>query len=423
MAIQTTRTLPQLELQCQNLGITVVPEKKKLQKDDYVKALRHHYIESYGGLSNLPLALSLMLRLESPMLASQYKMVKPDQEEEMWNSNKYFMEVKEDGMRVLEFFLGEAEPFNCYSRNNSTKDFLPISYKENVCLDGVDFSKITDKFIIDSECICLNPNISTILGRKGVITETQLQAVVAIMSMNSEDSIRIQRVESCPLMFKTFDCIWWNGEWLLDKPLMERRQYLKKALAQLTQAGFKAQMPKSNISNKKQFYNMIIKEGGEGGIFKRIDSPYTASSSRSHRDWVKVKRSFSETLQLEGLGDTIDGFITGFEEGTKGKANEGLVGTIIVSVFLQDTFGNTKTHEIAYISSLNDELRKAITDFDSEGNPILKPEYYNKVVEIDGKAVSARARRLQHAVLVNFRPDRSPDTCVIEEAFLNSLIL
>ena len=327
-----------------------------------------------------------------------------------------------DGVRILNFFLGE-EKYNAYSRNNSTKDFLPISYKENICLDDVDFSKITDTFILDSECICINPRISTVLGRKGVITETQLQAVTALLSMNTIDSIRIQREEKCPLLFKTFDCIYYNGEWLIDRPLIERRNYLKKALQQLQLAGFRAQLPKSNISNKKAFYQAIIKENGEGIVLKRIDSPYTPTSSRAHRDWVKVKRSFSESLEMQGLADTIDGFITGFEPGSKDKANANLVGTLIISTYLRDDEGNITTHEIAHVSSISDDLRKEITTYDEEGNPILKQDYYNKVVEVDGQCISARAKRLRHAVLVRFRPDRSSDTCILDESSLNALVL
>ena len=422
MSLQTSRSLSQLQLECENLKLEVKLKGKKLQKDDYIRALREYYIESYGGYNAIPKSLNLMLQIESPMLAAQYKTCKEAQQDKMWNTNDWYAEEKEDGVRIVNFFL-QDENYNAYSRNNSTKDFLPISYGEKICLDNVDFSKIRDTFILDSECICTNPRISTVLGKRGIVTETQLQAVTALVSMNKEDSIRIQREESCPLLFKVFDCLYYNGEWLLDKPLIERRKYLKKALQQLQLAGFKAQLPKSNISNKKAFYNALIKEHKEGIILKKIDSKYTATSSRAHRDWVKVKRSFSETAEMEGLCDTIDGFITGFESGSKDKANSNLVGTLIVSTYLRDEEGNTKLHEIAHISSITDDLRKEITTYDSEGNPVLKESFYNQVVEVDGQCISARAMRLRHAVLVRFRPDRSSDTCILDESFLRALIL
>ena len=157
MSLQTSRSLPQLQLECENLKLEVKPKGKKLQKDDYIRALREYYIESYGGYNAIPKSLNLMLQIESPMLASQYKTCKEEQQDKMWNTNDWYAEEKEDGVRIVNFFL-QDEKYNAYSRNNSTKDFLPISYGEKICLDNVDFSKIRDTFILDSECICIIHN-------------------------------------------------------------------------------------------------------------------------------------------------------------------------------------------------------------------------------------------------------------------------
>lgn len=322
--------------------------------------------------------------------------------------------------RQLPMFIGGE--FYSYSRNLSDIDLLPIEYSNNIYHE-CDFSKLQHDFILDSEVICLNPNISTVIGRRGVVTETQLQAVTALLSMNSEDSIRIQKENNAPLKFCTFDCIYYDGEWLLDKPLIERRKYLKMALAELQSIGFKAELPRSNQSNKRAFYKSIVDEGGEGGILKDIYAPYYPTSSRAHRKWVKAKRSMSESISERGGGDTIDAFITGYEDSSKDKAFADYVGGFQLSCYLVDEDGNRKLHHIATISSMTLELRKEITEWDENGVPRLKFEFYNKVCEIDGQAVSARARRLKHAVLVRFRPDKTPDQCEISETFLNSMIL
>ena len=78
---------------------------------------------------------------------------------------------------------------------------------------------------------------------------------------------------------------------------------------------------------------------------------------------------------------------------------------------------------IAKVANIDLELRKKITQHDEKGNVILDPSWYGKVVEVDGQDISARALRLTHAILVRFRPDRSQDTCVIEEEFLKSMVL
>ena len=246
-------------------------------------------------------------------------------------------------------------------------------------------------------------------------------AVMALLSMNSEDSIRIQREQHVQLNFYTFDCLWYDGEWLLDKPLKERRKYLIQAIQELREAGFRAGLPKSSLKDKKGLYNQIIENGGEGIILKNLESPYHPFTTRSHRNWVKVKRSMSETLKNAGF-DYTDAFITGYELASEDKANAGYVGTLIFSVYLLDKNGEIKgLHEIAKISGLTQEMREEITDF-IDGEPKLKEEYYGQVWEIDGQAISARSKRFRHAVLVRPRPDRSSDTCQMSEELLNSMV-
>lgn len=420
MALSISFTKAQLRAKCEKFGIEPNPNYKKDSKDSYGYALREHYLKEKYPDGNIPQGLKLMLHLENPMTATRMNDCKPDYQDMMWNSSRWYIEEKLDGNRNLPMFLKSG--FYSYSRNLSDLDLLPINYTDNIFIES-DLSKLKHEFILDSEIVCLNPNISTLVGSRGCVTETQLQAVTALLSMNSSESIAIQKRDNAPLKFFTFDCLYYDGEWLLDKPLIERRKYLKLALDELQSIGFKAEMPRSNMSNKKQFYKSIIDEGGEGGILKDIDAPYFPVSSRSHRSWVKAKRSMSESISSEGGGDTIDAFISGYDEADKDKQWAGYVGALHFSCYLVDDFGNKRLHHIATVSSFSMELRKELTEWDEEGNPKLKLDFYNKVVEIDGQSVSARAKRLKHAVIVKFRLDKTSDMCDISESFLNSMIL
>lgn len=422
MALEVTLNKKKLIDWCERLGLT--PESsdkyKDGSKDFYAYAIRNHMLaQTYPN--GIPRDLELMLQLETPMVCARIADCKEDLQKDIWDSDKFVFEEKIDGNRMVDMFLKDIGMKN-YSRNLSEKNLLPIEYSSNIYTE-CDFNKLQNEFILDSEIICLNPNISTILGSRGCVTETTLQATTALLSMNSEDSIEIQRDENAPLKFYTFDCIYYNGEWLIDKPYMERRKYLKLALAELEFIGLKAEKPRTNISKKRAFYKQLINGGLEGCIAKRLDSPYIPSSSRAHRQWVKLKRSMSESLQDAGAGDTIDAFISGYEEADKDKQFAGYVGALKFSCYLTDEQGNRKIHHIATISAFSMELRKDMTEWNDEGVPRLKLEYYNKVVEIDGQAVSARARRLRHAKIITFRPDKNPEQCDISEAFLNSMIL
>lgn len=421
MSIQTTRNLSQLKKQCDELNLTVIQSGKRESKTDYILALREYFLkENYSN--GIPKSLELILQIESPMLCNRFSVLNESEREEIWNSPNWILEQKEDGARMMPVFTDGKWDF--YSRNISVTDFLPVSYQDHFYLGNVDFSQMKYNFILDGEIVSSNPNINTIMGKKGVITESQLQAVTALMSMNIEDSLSIQKDEDCPLEFHVFDILWLDGEWLIDKPLKERIKYLVPVIEELQKMGMKIRRPYSNYLNKKRFYSAMISSGNEGCVAKNLNSPYVASNSRRRDGFVKIKRSMSETAQMQGLGDTIDAFVTGFEPADENKSWAGLVGAIEFSVFLDNGNGGEPVqHKIARITNVPMELREQMTEKDSDGNIQMKKEWYGKVASVDGQCISSRSKRLKHAVLVDWRPDRDLSTCLMSQEFLNSMIL
>jgi predicted nucleic-acid-binding protein len=98
MALECSRRIDFLQNQCDQLGITVTPAGRKLMKDDYVKALRNHFIiEKYGSLDNVPWDLKFMLSIECPQLCRRIKDLKPEQQEMVWESQDWIAEEKIDG--------------------------------------------------------------------------------------------------------------------------------------------------------------------------------------------------------------------------------------------------------------------------------------------------------------------------------------
>lgn len=420
MAISVQRKLAELKAQCEELGLKVEKSGTRESKTDYILALRQYYLDKLYG-DKIPKDLELMLDMESPMLCARFTELTPAEKEKIWNDPNWIIEQKEDGARLVNFFI-EGQ-WGCYSRNISVKDYLPVNYSAKMCKDGIDLSKLKDSFVCDSEIVSTNPNVCTVIGKKGVICETQLQAVTALLAMNEEDSIRIQREEDCPLELRVFDVIWWNGEWIKGKPLIERIPYVVEAVRQLQEAGVKCRRPYSSYSNKLAFYRAMLSLGFEGGVLKNLHSPYVDSSSRKKTGFIKVKRTMSEAMQDAGIGDGIDAFITGFEPADESKGWAGYVGALEFSVIFRDSNGNEKTHKIARITNITMDLRKELTTYDEDGNPILKNEWYGKVATVDGQCLSARSLRLKHARLIEWRPDRSADTCYLDEDYAKSMVL
>ena len=422
MSISCSRKISELEVICKDLGLDIQPSGKngRFMKDDYVKALREYYLNKiFKGKDNAPISLKLMLELESPMLSCQHKDVKPDVEPKLWeDNNNWTAEEKMDGARMITMLFAGGG-FSAFSRNNSDVNYLPIPYNNQIYVGEIDWSKITDTFILDNEIICTNPNVQTSFNN--LETETMLQAVTSLLALKKEDTIALQKMYDRPLKFMAFDCIYWNGEWIMDKPLKERREYLIKAVEQMIEAGFNVEMNKWVTINKKAFYKNIIKNGGEGCIIKDINSVYKATSTRSHRSWVKAKKTMSEMLTETGTGDTIDAWITGYTLGV-GK-NEGKIGSVEFSINMTCLDGSSIVHKIAYVGGFDDALRDDMTMIDDNGNIILNPKYYGMIAEIDGYGVSSRAIRLRHAVLIRFRNDKSIEDCVYTEQFIKSMIL
>ena len=206
MPLEVLRSLSQLRQECSVKGINVEISSPREKKEDYVLALRDYYIqENYGG--KLPRALELMLQIECPMLCKRYPEPKPEEQEAIWEGKEWYLERKIDGVRMVHFFVDGD--FDFYSRNLSVTDYLPTSYRATIDTAHVDRSKIKDEFIIDAELECTSAQVSTLLEKRGVVTETQLAAVTAILAMEPARSIELQRAEG-KLRSVAFDCIWWH---------------------------------------------------------------------------------------------------------------------------------------------------------------------------------------------------------------------
>lgn len=319
--------------------------------------------------------------------------------------------------------------FDMYSRNLSVTDQLPINYGEKILWPKLDSSQLTIPFVLDCEIVPQNKEIDK-TGEFVPVADTQLNLISSILSLNEEDSKKVQ--EKNPVKFVTFDILYLNDKPMFDLTLRQRKEYLHKLLPFLVKAGVPIEEPLTlpQGQDKLAFYNSILNAGGEGVVVKDLNSKYDISGKRAG-EWVKIKRSVSQAMSAEGLGDTIDAFVIGFEEGEKGTKNEGKVASLKFGIELLDQFnepildqsGDPVTHHIATVGGLTDELKDAITTKDIFGNVALKQEIYGKVASIDGQDLSSRNLRFAHAVLVAWRIDRSANTCKIRKDILEKLVL
>ena len=312
--------------------------------------------------------------------------------------------------RSVIIWDASTQSFDFYSRNNSVKDFLPQSYKDTILVTSKDFY-YPDNFVLDCEVISTNPNISTVMGKRGVVCATQLQATTALLALNPEDSKELQKTD--PLKFVIFDCLY-DGVSLLNEPWKVRHPHAEKIAELLKKSGFTCEINPVIRTNKLEFYSDIIEQGLEGVVFKNVNAPYHATTSRTI-DQVKLKRTISE-----GLNKDLDAWVTGFVSSSSDKGWSDLIGALVFSCKVRMKDGTIKDHIIGSCSGIPYELRKAATIY-IDGKPSLNPDFLGRVATLSGQNISARKLALTHCVIETWRPDKSPEGCEIltEEELLS----
>jgi len=128
-----------------------------------------------------------------------------------------------------------------------------------------------------------------------------------------------------PLKAFVFDILYKDGKPLIDKPLIERLDVLRK-----TVIGDDILIPTKNevVSDPKRLQDLLddsISKGLEGVVVKRLESKYEAGGRNFN--WVKLKRHSAGELH-----DTIDCVVLGYIAG-KGKRTEFGAGALLVGVY------------------------------------------------------------------------------------------
>jgi DNA ligase-1 len=141
-----------------------------------------------------------------------------------------------------------------------------------------------------------------------------------------------EMAKQLPLKAFVFDILYSDGESLIDRPLVERMQILRRVVE-----GDETLIPSTGkvLKGSGDLQLMLddaISKGLEGVVVKRVDSQYEAGGRNFN--WVKLKRHSGGELS-----DTIDCVILGYIWG-RGKRTEFGAGALLVGVYDEgrDTF-------------------------------------------------------------------------------------
>ena len=240
--------------------------------------------------------------------------------------------------------------------------------------------------VIDGELAIISRTFD--IGRRRVPV-TDFNKTMRILGSGAERGRGLQP-ELGIISLIAYDIPRWDGVWLNDEHLSDRRAALKENFPFGSERVF-LNPQFTDPSRFGELFDLLVENKVEGIIAKNTTSLYVFDN-RPNNTWYKVKAA-----------TTLDMIVTGYTEG-KGKY-EGFIGTI--------EFGRHTDEGVVYVgrcSGMTDELRRAISaDRDA---------YLGKVIEVksnDLVGTKNEYRTPRHPQFVCFRTDKNPEDCTGEE--------
>ena len=208
-----------------------------------------------------------------------------------------------------------------------------------------------------------------------------------------------------PLAYHAFDLLELDGEDLKSKPLLERKAILHKLLRTLPE-GSVIKYSEHVRGSGRQVLDAMCKNGGEGIISKKANSPYRGVRTMS---WLKVKCTRRQEFVIGGYtpsdkrGRRFASLLVGtFEDGK--LRYRGRVGSGFSDADLDNVARRMKP------------LAQAKPPFDSIPKPVSRDARWVQpklVAEIDFAELTDGGH-VRHAVFKGLRVDKKPDEVSLE---------
>lgn len=325
-----------------------------------------------------------------PMLAKDATKNSPEDIDKMFSPDNYVAQEKINGMRSILNISGSGK-VNMTSRSRSKKDYMFTPHNEKVFGFNHDINNpLGKKIVLDGELFSTVTEIDT--GKE--VTYSPLQAVVALTHAETSKSLSLQEKYNNPLVYKAFDCLFFDGEDIQSLPYTERYKKCQDAVAALIEANPELPIecvPLEEFTSAYQLFRSHVDKGHEGVMMKRKDFTYQQG-----------KRS-ADMSKLKGVVD-VDGFITGIVPASEDKAFKDLIGGFEFSAYVDG-----KPQVIANVSNIPMKIRQEATIL-KDGRPQLNPDYLNRCAALVGQEFGKNGRMGSARISV-WRDDKDPEDC------------
>ena len=404
-------------------------------------------------------------------------------------SDDYVAEFKENGSRVFIYYSPEVG-FRFFSRRESVSTFLNNELTDKILLidkgivsNPADYiGKYNYRFILDGE-ITVEGSTNFEGVEYGENVEDMMQSIIGALPERAKK----YQLAGNRFMFNIFDCIYFEKAptglppevkfdyYAADKELNDEEvawveSYFADYLRTAAFKGYKSAKKlyaylyslKDSIPNdlrkypfikrrnirtklvqflksknlpfvevdgedkdKYRYLDEVLGEHCEGIILKNIYAPYISGmrSSRSHRACMKVKQSINSMLKDADNKD-FDVFISGINPPKSDRIKD-MIGALNCSIYINDG-EKTYEHVIASVSGIPHDWKRELCAFNEKGEMVLNPDYYGKVISINGLALTAKLK-FQHAVLFDktglVLKDKDATECTWDKEELDKLFI
>ena len=198
---------------------------------------------------------------------------------EPFDDEDFIYELKLDGIRCVAY----VEPKSVTLKNKRFKDVTGI-YPElsDIC------KCVKKRVILDGELVVL-------IDGKPDFYALQKRSLMG-------DKFRISiAAKKNPVQFVAYDILYLDGKDLTDRPLMERKEFLSKAVTEWHNLSISRWIEKNGVA----FFELAKKESLEGIVAKKKDGLYHIGKRTS--EWIKIKVMQDEDLLVLGYQPDEDG--------------------------------------------------------------------------------------------------------------------
>jgi ATP-dependent DNA ligase len=191
-----------------------------------------------------------------------------------FDSEKHLFEIKWDGIRSLAFVDGGRVRLQSRQLTEITHQFPELA----------GLGRLPSGTVLDGELVVFQDD-------KPSLAAIQRRALL----QNCSRMQHLSRTE--PVSYMVFDLLFLRGRSLMTAPLSDRRGALIKLHEQFPSPGFLVSEGLRQYGRK--LFALIMRNGLEGMMAKRVDGPYLPGKRCHH--WLKIKPAYFSTLQQTAL--------------------------------------------------------------------------------------------------------------------------